>query len=94
MTSGTDEVTAMPDTAAPTSRPSRSSSWVSNRACSSAVRSATVDRRQWWARPVGSLPSRGPVPPGPAGCVGEEPHHRLGVADVDGEQHSPTSEAV
>ena len=46
VTNGTDEVTAMPLTAVATSRPSRSSSWVSNRACSSAVRSATVERRQ------------------------------------------------
>ena len=41
------------------SSPLRSSSWVSSRACSSAVRTSTVDSRQWWARPAGSVPSRG-----------------------------------
>ena len=57
VTSGTEEVTAMPVTVVSMSRPSRSSSWVRSSACSSAVRSATVDRRQWWASPVGSFPS-------------------------------------
>ena len=88
VTSGTEEVTAMPVTAVSMSRPSRSSSWVSRRACSSAVRSATVDSRQWWASPVGSFPSRGPVSlQGRADVVGEQPDHRLGVPDVDGQQH-------
>ena len=78
----------MPVTVSSMSRPSRSSSWVRSRACSSAVRSATVDSRQWWASPVGSFPSRGPVSPsGSTGSSANRPDHGLGVAHVDGEQH-------
>src|SRR5665213_1513017 len=58
-TSGTDEVTAIPVTASSMSSPFKSRSWVSRRACSSAVRTSTVDSRQWWARPTGSVPSLG-----------------------------------
>ncbi len=89
VTSGTDEVTAMPVTASSMSSPSRSRSWVSSRACSSAVRSATVDRRQWWARPGGLVAVAGPGGPAVAsdGSSANRPDHRLGVADVDGEQH-------
>ena len=54
VTRGTDDVTAMPVTTSSTSRPVRLSSSDSNRACSSGVRSATVDKRQWWVRPIGS----------------------------------------
>ena len=54
VTRGTDDVTAMPVTTSSTSMPSRLSSCDSNRACSSGVRSATVDNRQWWVRPAGS----------------------------------------
>ena len=88
MTRGTDEVTAMPVTVSSMSRPSRSSSWVSSRACSSAVRTSTVDSRQWWARPTGSVPSRGTdSSTGRRRVVGEQPDDGLGVPHVDGEQH-------
>ena len=48
--SGTEELTAIPVTA-PTSSPSRSSSWVSTTACSSGVRDGSVESRQWCASP-------------------------------------------
>ena len=44
---GTDEQMAMPLGGPAMSSPSRSSSWVSNMACSSGVRSGTEERRQW-----------------------------------------------
>ena len=62
--SGTDELIAIPVTAADTSSPSRSKSWVSTTACSSGVRAATVESRQWWTRPFveGRVPAPSSAP--------------------------------
>ena len=91
VTRGTDEVTAMPVTTSATSMPSRSSSCDSSSACSSGVRSSTVDSRQWCDRPAGSGGTGGArrLPGGGSSSVAgaEEPDHRLGVPHVDGQQH-------
>ncbi len=87
-TVGTDEQMAIALTTLRRSRPSRSSSWVRTMACSSGVRSGTVDRRQWKARPRSSVARAKPSASGASGCGGpNRPDDGLGVADVDGEQH-------
>ena len=77
------------------SKPFRSRSWVRSRACSSAVRTSTVDRRQWWASPTGSVPSRGTdSSTGARRVVGEQAHDGLRVPHVDGKQHGVPSWVV
>ena len=97
MTWGTEELTAMPETEVEMSRPSRSSSWVSRTACSSGVRVGTVESRQWWVSPRGAVGSCSVPMPTPMLSSGAgawpsvvrrvEPDHRLGVADVNDQEH-------
>ena len=70
VTTGTEELMAMPVTLAEMSSPSRSSSWVRRTAYSSGVRVGTVDSRQWWVRPrLGSCSA--PIP-NPASLGGSD----------------------
>ena len=83
------------------SRPSRSSSWVRSTACSSGVRLGTVESRQWWVSPRGAVGSCSVPMPTPtlssgaghvAVVVGRvEADHRLGVADVNDQEHALNS---
>ena len=78
--------------------PTSLSNSVTSRAYSSAVRSATVARRQWWRRssvhPAIAGPGRSttkssarPFTAFRRSASAEEPDHRLGVSYIESEQH-------
>ena len=67
---GEDEEMAIAVTAERRSRPSRSRSCVKTIACSSGVRSATVEIRQWNASPRSSVARAKPMASGVSGASG------------------------